>query len=137
MYCAIAQYTLSSSAASYRDFRYAVKKAVLSLKVTPHITRNHQVKLLLQVNKDAISKNVTTARNIPIIDTREIKTKVLVNDGQTIVLGGIYETTRQHLIKRVPFFGKLPLIGWLFRRTIDATERKEMLIFITTKIVYK
>ena len=109
------------------------KKAVLSLEVTPQITPDNRVIMDLQVNKDSVSQ--TAVSGIPGIDTNEIQTQVLVNNGETIVLGGVYEQTKSKTVSRVPFFGDLPLIGALFRRTNDVDEKSELLIFVTPKIL--
>lgn len=111
------------------------KKAVLSLRVTPQITPNHKVLLDLQVNKDKISNLSVKAGDTPVIDTREVKTQVLVNDGQTLVLGGIYEKTDENTTRRVPFLGNLPIIGWLFKNNYQNGVESEMLIFITPHII--
>lgn len=109
------------------------KKAVLSLSVTPQITADSKLILNLQVNQDR--PGTTLVQGVPIIETRQIQTQVLVNDGQTIVLGGIYENSQQNQVERVPFLGTLPVVGSLFRHTYKKRDRKELLIFITPKIV--
>ncbi len=109
------------------------KKAVLSLSVTPQITANNKLILNLQVNQDR--PGTVLVQGVPVIETRQIQTQVLVGDGQTIVLGGIYERSQQNQVERVPFLGKLPVIGVLFRHTYKKRDRKELLIFITPKIV--
>ena len=122
--------TATSSGATQISF----KKAVLSIKVTPQITPDDRVILDLQVNKDAVGALVG-AQLIPSIDTREVQTQVLVNNGDTVVLGGIYESTIQDSLDKVPFLGDLPLIGSLFRRTFKNDEKAELLIFVTPKIL--
>ena len=72
---------------------------------------------------------------VPAIATQQIETKVLVENGQTIVLGGVYQENVQNTVTRVPFLGSLPILGYLFRNTNDTNERRELLIFITPKIV--
>jgi type IV pilus assembly protein PilQ len=123
----------ASSGATTTQF----KDAVLKLKVTPLITPDNRVILDLDVSDDAVGQQVTSATggSVPSIDTREIITQVLVNDGQTVVLGGILETTRAHSADKVPFFGDIPFIGALFRSTIDTNNKTELLIFITPKIL--
>lgn len=122
--------TATSSGATQISF----KKAVLSIKVTPQITPDDRVILDLQVNKDAVGQLVGT-QLIPSIDTREVQTQVLVNNGDTVVLGGIYESSIQDSLDKVPFLGDLPLIGSLFRRTFKSDEKAELLIFVTPKIL--
>ena len=123
----------ASSGATTTQF----KDAVLKLKVTPLITPDNRVILDLDVSDDAVGQQVTSATggSVPSIDTREIITQLLVNDVQTVVLGGILETTRAHSADKVPFFGDIPFIGALFRSTIDTNNKTELLIFITPKIL--
>ncbi|MBL4763174.1 MAG: type IV pilus secretin PilQ [Gammaproteobacteria bacterium] len=118
----------SSSGASTTSF----KKAVLSLKVTPQITPDDRVVMDLEVNKDSVGQIFS---GIPSIDTRTVKTQVLVDNGQTVVLGGIYETTTNDAVDKVPFFGDLPILGALFRHSIKVDKKSELLVFITPKIL--
>ena len=110
----------------------AFKKAVLSLEVTPQITPDNRVIMDLQVNKDSVGQIYF---GVPSIDTREVQTQVLVSNGETIVLGGVYEQIKSSEVDRVPFFGDLPLIGALFRQTRERDEKSELLIFVTPKIL--
>lgn len=112
----------------------AFKKAVLSIKVTPQITPDDRVILDLSVNKDAVGE-LFGIDQIPSIDTREVQTQVLVNNGDTVVLGGIYESTLTDELDKVPFLGDLPLIGSLFRHSLKRDEKAELLIFVTPKIL--
>jgi type IV pilus assembly protein PilQ len=123
----------ASSGATTTQF----KDAVLKLKVTPLITPDNRVILDLDVSDDAVGQQVTSATggSVPSIDTRQIITQVLVNDGQTVVLGGILETTKAKSANKVPFFGDIPFLGALFRSTIDTNNKTELLIFITPKIL--
>ena len=123
----------ASSGATTTQF----KKAVLSLKVTPLITPDNRVILDLDVNDDSVGQLVQSATGgtVPSIDTREIMTQVLVNDGQTVVLGGILETTKNKNSKKVPFLGDVPVLGHLFKTTTDINKKRELLIFITPKIL--
>lgn len=113
----------------------AFKKAVLSLRVKPQITPDNKLVLDLTVNQDTVGSRVVN--NVPAIETKEIQTHVLVNNGETIVLGGIYKQTQAEMIERVPFLGKIPLVGALFKRTLNTDKRDELLIFVTPKIVRK
>ena len=115
----------------------AFKSAVLSLDVTPQITPDSRVIMELEVHDDSVGQNVQSATGgaVPTIDTRDVKTQVLVNDGDTVVLGGIYETTENTSINKVPLLGDLPLLGWLFRNTQTTNNKDELLIFVTPKIV--
>jgi type IV pilus assembly protein PilQ len=108
------------------------KKAVLSLNVTPQITPDDRIIMDLVVNKDSVGDIFL---GVPSIDTNEVSTQVLVDNGETLVLGGIYEQTKAHEVDRTPFFGELPLVDWLFKTTIDVDEKSELLIFVTPKIV--
>lgn len=110
----------------------AFKKAVLSLKVTPEIIA-HKVNLLIELNQDKVSELVVNG--VPAIDTRAIKTQVLLNTGETIVLGGIYEYSKNNNVVRVPFLGAIPGLGLLFTHKQIKNERKELLIFVTPEIV--
>lgn len=118
----------TSSGATQVEF----KKAVLSIKVTPQITPDDRIIMDLSVNKDAVGK---VFANIPSIDTRQVETQVLVENGDTIVLGGIYETETRNELDKVPVLGDLPLIGSLFRHTLESTDKQELLIFVTPKIL--
>ncbi|MFC3908431.1 type IV pilus secretin PilQ [Legionella dresdenensis] len=111
----------------------AFKKAVLSLKVTPQITPDNRLLLDLQINQDAPSTRIVNG--VPAIDTKEIQTNVLVDNGQTVVLGGIYKRDSRNNVKRVPFLGVLPVVGVLFRNTHKDIKNEELLIFITPRII--
>ena len=123
----------SSSGATTTQF----KKAVLSLKVTPQITPDNRVILDLTVSKDSIGQLVASATGgfVPSIDTREIVTQVLVNDGQTVVLGGIFETERRDAENKVPVLGDIPFLGRLFKSTTKMDNKDELLIFVTPRIL--
>jgi len=123
----------ASSGATTTQF----KNAVLSLKVTPLITPDNRVVLDIDVSDDTVGSNVASATggSVPSIDTREIQTQVLVNDGQTVVLGGILETTKSKSADKVPFLGDIPVLGNLFKNTININNKTELLIFITPKIL--
>jgi len=113
------------------------KKAVLSLKVKPQITPDNRIILDLDVKDDAVGTVVVTSGgvNVPSIDTREISTQVLVNDGQTVVLGGILSTTQREDDTKVPYLGDIPVLGHLFKNSIHKDNKDELMIFITPKIV--
>jgi type IV pilus assembly protein PilQ len=118
----------SSSGATQVEF----KKAVLSIEVTPQITPDDRVIMDLSVNNDTVGD---VFAGIPSIDTREVTTQVLVNNGDTVVLGGIYEQITRDEVDKVPFLGDIPLIGYFFRHTLESDERRELLIFVTPKIL--
>lgn len=113
------------------------KDAVLELKVTPTITSDNRVYLMINVKKDALAGFVTVpgSGQVPTIDTREINTSVLVDNGQTVVLGGIYEITKQNTTTKVPGLGDIPGIGILFRNTSRQSDKAELLIFVTPRIL--
>ncbi len=118
----------SSSGATQVEF----KKAVLSIEVTPQITPDDRIIMDLAVNNDTVGDIFA---GIPSIDTREVSTQVLVNNGDTVVLGGIYEQATRNEVDKVPFLGDLPIIGYFFRHTLESDERRELLIFVTPKIL--
>ncbi|NMH65088.1 type IV pilus secretin PilQ family protein [Shewanella salipaludis] len=112
------------------------KKAVLSLRVTPQITPDNRVILDLEITQDSQGKSVDTPLGQAVsIDTQRIGTQVLVNNGETIVLGGIYQQNLISRVSKVPVLGDIPFLGFLFRNTTDQNERQELLIFVTPKIV--
>ncbi len=113
------------------------KKAVLSLEVTPQITPDDRVSMKLLVTNDSIGALVPSGfgGTIPSIDTNEVETDVLVDNGQTIVLGGVYQQDKSNQISRVPFFADLPFVGVLFRSTSVTDNKQELLVFITPKII--
>ena len=114
------------------------KKAVLSLEVTPQITPDNNIIMDLRVHKDNVGDVISTGGlggTVPSIDTRAVETQVLVEDGQTVVLGGIYETERRETIKKVPFLGDIPAVGALFRSKQLQNDKSELLIFVTPRIL--
>jgi len=113
------------------------RKAVLSLEVTPQITPDDRVIMDLDVHKDNVGETVSFGAGLsaPSIDTREVQSQLLVDNGQTVVLGGIYETTKADQTTRVPFFSDIPVLGNLFKTTREIDERTELLIFVTPKIL--
>jgi type IV pilus assembly protein PilQ len=123
----------ASSGATTTQF----KKAVLSLTVTPQITPDNHIIMDLRVSKDNVGDVVASATGgfVPSIDTRSVETQVLVRDGQTVVLGGIYETERRETENKVPFLGDIPGVGFLFRSTQRVSNKAELLIFVTPKIL--
>ncbi len=110
------------------------KEAVLKLDVTPHITPDDRIRMDLAINKDSpdFSRSVL---GVPPLDTRKIETTVLVDNGETVVLGGVFERTKTKNREQVPFFGDLPYVGALFRKNEQRDENKELLIFVTPKIL--
>ena len=121
-------------AASSGATSVSFKKANLSLKVKPQITPDGRVTMTLDINKDTPDYTVGT-RAQPGIATKHVKTEVLVENGGTVVIGGIYTQNIQENTSRIPFFGDLPYIGWLFRNRQLIDDKTELLVFITPKIV--
>ena len=118
----------TSSGATSVSFR----KANLALKVKPQITPDGNVIMTLDVNKD--QPGATTGAGVQI-NTKHVKTEVLVENGGTVVIGGIYEQTDINVVTKIPFFGDLPIIGWLFKNTSTRADKTELLVFITPRIV--
>jgi type IV pilus assembly protein PilQ len=123
----------SSSGATTTQFR----PAVLSLTVTPQVTPDDRIIMDLLVTKDSVGELVASATGgfVPSIDTRSVATQVLVNDGETVVLGGIYETETRETVNKVPFLGDVPGLGVLFRSRAQTNNKAELLIFVTPKIL--
>lgn len=120
--------TASSSGATTVQF----KKAVLGLTVKPHITPDDRIIMDLTVSKDSVGQ---VFQGVPSVDTRAVETQVLVDNGETVVLGGIYEQTRSDEMDKVPLLGDLPLVGVLFRQSRHVNDNNELLIFVTPKIL--
>ncbi|WP_373682359.1 type IV pilus secretin PilQ [Vibrio aestuarianus] len=122
----------SSSGATSVSF----KKAVLSLKVTPQITPDNRLVLDLSVTQDRPGEVVKTGTGEAVaINTQRIGTQVLVNNGETVVLGGIFQHSISNTVDKVPLLGDLPLLGVLFRRSYEQVGKSELLIFVTPKVV--
>ena len=114
------------------------REAVLSLKVTPSITPDNRVILDLTVKQDARSRDVVFGEldsQIPIIDKNEINTQVLIDNGETLVLGGVFRESETLQESKVPVLGDIPIVGRLFKRTLESSEKRELLIFITPRIL--
>ena len=118
----------SSSGATSTSF----KEAVLSLAVTPRITPDERIIMDLAVHQDSVGQ---LYNGVPSIDTTSVTTRVLVENGATIVLGGMFRTNRNLEIARTPLLGDVPVLGRLFRRTLKRNDKQELLIFITPRIV--
>jgi len=113
------------------------KEAVLELKVTPLITPDNRIQLDLNIKQDTVGEIFQTARggSVPSIDTRELATTVLVANGDTVVLGGIFQDEKASKEEKVPWLGDIPGVGVLFRRRANETKKRELLIFVTPTIV--
>jgi len=123
----------ASSGATTTQF----KEAVLSLTVTPLITPDDRIIMDLVVTKDSVGDVVPSATGgfVPSIDTRSIVTTTIVNDGETVVLGGIYETENRNTVNKVPVLGDIPGLGYLFRNRETINDNAELLIFVTPRIL--
>jgi type IV pilus assembly protein PilQ len=119
----------TSSGATDTEF----KEAVLKLEVTPQITPDGRVVMDLVVSQDSVGDLLPTGE--PIIDVTEIETQAIVGDGQTLVLGGLFQSQTVKSIEKVPLLGDIPYLGRLFRHDMDDMEKREILIFITPKII--
>lgn len=113
------------------------KEAVLELKVTPTITADDRVVLNLNVKKDAVAGFIDNpgGGQVPTLDKREISTEVLVDNGQTVVLGGVYEVSKNETLNKVPMLGDIPVVGNLFKRRGRSDTKAELLIFVTPRIL--
>jgi len=113
------------------------KEAVLELRVTPLITPDNRVQLELEIKQDTVGEIFQTGRggSVPSIDTRELNTSVLVDNGETVVLGGIFQNETSKKEDRVPYLSSIPGIGNLFRRRSNLAKKRELLIFVTPTIV--
>jgi type IV pilus assembly protein PilQ len=118
----------SSSGATSVSF----KEAVLKLDVVPQITPDDRIVMDLEVSQDQVG---SIFNGVPSIDTRSVQTQVLVDNGETVVLGGIYEQSTADNVERVPFFGDLPYVGFLFKNEFKSDQKRELLVFVTPKIV--
>ena len=123
----------TSSGATAVEF----KEAVLELRATPLITPDNRIQLDLAIKQDTVGEIYQTARggSVPSIDTRELNTTVLVDNGDTVVLGGIFQDERSSKEEKVPWLGDVPVLGTLFRRRANETRKRELLIFVTPTIV--
>ena len=111
----------------------AFKDAVLGLEVTPQITPDGRVIMDIKINNDDTTDQASN--NVPIISTNEITTQVLVEDGETVVLGGVFKQTKQQGVTKVPVLGDMPFVGALFRKNTESDTKEELLVFITPRIV--
>jgi type IV pilus assembly protein PilQ len=123
----------SASGATTTSF----KDAVLQLLVTPNITPDDRVLLDLEVNQDSVGELVPSGTGgfIPSIDTTELTTNVLVGNGETVVLGGVFKTEDIESVNKVPYFGDIPYIGAFFRSETNSHKKTELLIFVTPRIL--
>jgi type IV pilus assembly protein PilQ len=110
----------------------AFKQALLSLEVTPQITPDDKIIMELLIKKDSVGD---TVGGVPSINKKEISTQILVDNGDTAVLGGVYEQTTNTNVNKIPLLGDIPFVGNLFKRTLKTDNKTELLIFITPRII--
>ena len=108
--------------------------AVLTLSVTPHVTSDGSIIMKVKTSKNAAGTTLQGAAG-PSIIKKEALTNVLVKDGETIVIGGIYESSKIESINRIPFLSSIPVLGWLFKNEENRDTTTELLVFITPKII--
>ena len=112
------------------------KKAVLSLDVTPQITPDNRIIMTVEIHKDSVGQIINIAGSqYPSIDTKNVTTLIAVNNGDTAVIGGIYEETLTNSVTKVPFLGDIPILGYAFKQTGKDIEKTELLIFLTPRII--
>ena len=109
---------------------FVTRKAVLALDVTPQITPDDRIIMDVLITKDTFVDPING-----LIDKKEISTQVLLDNGETVVIGGIYEQQQNERLDKIPFFGDLPLLGWMFTEKNNADEKRELLIFLTPRIM--
>lgn len=128
--------TLQQGAGGTGNFTVEFKEVVLELRVTPTITQDDRVFLDMNIKKDEVEGFTTTPLySVPNISKREITTGVLVDNGQTVVIGGVYEFSSREDLSKVPFLGDLPALGNLFRRKGNTSTKAELLVFVTPRIL--
>jgi type IV pilus assembly protein PilQ len=109
---------------------FVVRKAVLALEVTPQITPDDRVIMDVLITKDIFAN-----ADDGLIDKKEITTQVLLDNGETVVIGGIYEQQQTERIDKIPFFGDLPMVGWMFTKKDKSDDKRELLVFLTPRIM--
>jgi type IV pilus assembly protein PilQ len=110
----------------------AFKKAVLGLTVTPQITPDDHIGMKVKVSQDTVG---TIYYTVPSINTKKVETQVLVENGGTVVIGGVYTQAAADTDNKIPLLGDIPVIGWLFKSNLVDTAKKELLVFITPRIL--
>jgi type IV pilus assembly protein PilQ len=109
--------------------------ASLVLKVTPHVTPDNFINLKINVTNNQPNQSVTSAEGQPSISTREANTAMLVRDGDTVIIGGLYRRVLDSNRRGVPGLSDIPVLGWLFRNTTERDDNEELIIFITPRII--
>ena len=112
------------------------KKAILSLIVTPQITPDDNINMKVEVTQDSVGEIInTTTGGVPSINTKKISTQVLIDNGGTVVIGGVYTQDELRTTPKVPLLGDIPILGWLFKNQTDTNNKRELLVFISPKIL--
>jgi type IV pilus assembly protein PilQ len=113
------------------------KKAVLRLEVTPQITADGRIIMAVEIRKDSVGQFVPVqgGGQVPSIDTKNVITQISVNNGDTAVIGGIFEETIRNDVTQVPWLGNIPILGYLFKQTGNTSEKAELLVFLTPRVV--
>ena len=119
-----------SSAGATGATQVQFKQAVLGVDITPRILSRHEVHLKIKINKDAVSHDLIVAGAVPMIDTRQISTDVVLHSGEVLTLGGIKETMEHDSVRGIPWLQHVPLLGTLFRSHRTSHEATEVLVFI-------
>ncbi|MCU4433116.1 type IV pilus secretin PilQ [Acinetobacter pittii] len=126
-------YQTTTNSAAGATASTSFKDALLSLDVTPSITPDGKIQMKLDISKDSVSGAAPNGELI--LNKNNIKTNVLVNNGETVILGGVFEQTTLNSQTKVPFFGDIPVVGRLFRKDVKSDDKQELLIFVTPRIV--
>jgi len=112
------------------------KQAILSLTVTPQITPDDNINMRVKVTQDSVGEITNTAAGgVPSINTKKISTQVLIDNGGTVVIGGVYTQEELRTTPKVPLLGDIPILGWLFKSQTDTNNKRELLVFISPKIL--
>ena len=123
-------------AVSLQGVNVLFRDAVLSLTVTPQITPDDNINMKVEVTQDAVGEVIgTSTGGVPSINTKKIRTQVLIDNGGTVVIGGVYNQDESKNESKVPLLGDVPILGWLFKTQIDTNNKRELLVFISPKIL--
>ncbi|MDQ9035252.1 type IV pilus secretin PilQ family protein [Acinetobacter seifertii] len=126
-------YLMTTTSGAGTTATTSFKDALLSLDVTPNITPDGKIQMKLDISKDSIAGEAPNGELI--LNKNNINTNVLVDNGETVILGGVFEQTTKNSQTKVPFFGDIPLVGRLFRKDVKSDDKQELLIFVTPRIV--